>query len=69
MKNPITRVIYLAFSIALIYGFFETKVSLQKFELMVYLVGSITIMLVLRAETLGKIFTNISEGLKEKWKK
>lgn len=68
MKNPITRTVYLAFSIALIYAFFEKDVPYNKFELMVYLVGSITFALVIRAETLGTIFVNISEGIKNKWK-
>lgn len=69
MKNPITRLVYLAFSVALIYAFFDTKVSEEKFTLMVYLVGAITFGLIVRAESIGTIFINISEGLKEKWKK
>lgn len=69
MKNPITRIIYLLFSISLMYAFFKQSVSFEKFELMVYLVGSITFALVIRAETLGEVFVNISEALKEKWRK
>lgn len=68
MTNPITRLVYLAFSIALICGFFNKEVSIEKFTLMVYLVGSITFGLILRAESLAKIFINISEGIKDKWK-
>jgi len=69
MKNPITRIVYLFFCITLIYGFVSPEVSYKKFELMIYLIGGITVVLVLRAETLGNVFINISEGIKEKWKK
>ncbi len=68
MKNPITRLVFLLIALAYLYAVYK-ELNPETIEITAYTLAGCFAMLVLRAETLGEIFKNITAALKEKWSK
>lgn len=68
MKNPYTRVVFFIFAVVYAMTVFK-DIDIDKLTVTAYVAVTTFGMLVLRAETLGDVFKNLSEALKSKWSK
>lgn len=69
MTNPITKIAFLIIVVAVATAFFKSNVSFEKFEVMVQAMMFMFFAMIVRAETLGTVFVNLSDAIKQKWSK